>query len=110
MAYLLSDAPPHKPVVISMPAERMTEYGISVGNTVAWLRVLPVLIPFHCQMFVPAASQGLVLNAHEQIIEQLTSTGRLVLGTETSASTSSPVRQLMFVFILFPTLEPGIDL
>ncbi len=102
MVCLLPDTPPHEPVAISMPMERTTEYGISVGNTVAWLRVPAVLIPFLCQMFVPAASQGLVLNTHEQIVEQLTSRGWLVSGTETSASMSSPARQLLFVFILFP--------
>ncbi len=74
MAHLLLDTSPHKLVAISMPAECTTEYGISVGNTVVWLRVPTVLIPFLCQMFVPAASQGLVLNTHEQIVEQLTST------------------------------------
>ncbi len=78
MAHLLLDTLRHEPVAISMPTEHMTEYGISIGNTVVWPRVPAVLIPFLYQIFVPAASQGLVLNAHEQIVKQLTSTSQLV--------------------------------
>ncbi len=99
MAHLLLDISRHEPVAISMPAERTTEYGISVGNTVAWPRVPAVLIPFLCQIFIPAASQGLVLNAHEQIVKQLTSTGWLVNQEVCQHILSSATTYVCFYFV-----------